>query len=179
MVRLRRLERWSALRTADISTVTEYDLLNGARSEFRIAALARGAMNLVSYLEGYKQWDEPDFMSFAYLVRYRRPDPKVTVKDLWTDEQEPKTQEEWATAFRSLKAHYWPNPADAVRWADQLARKLSLEWDRVRDLEARNAARRILDGPFDLQTKYESRLSSDLRKYLSLYQQLQARELDH
>lgn len=177
MIRLRRLGRWSALRIADESTVTRHDLEIGARSEYKALALFQAAELLSRYLGSGGVSDETDFEVLSLLIRYHGPSPKVGVKDLWTDEREPETPEEWSQVFQTLLAHHWPKRADAEAWSADLAKQLSDEYDRVRDMEARNAARRILDGPFELETKYESRLSHDLKKYWGLYRELQAREL--
>lgn len=177
MIRLRRLERWSALRIADVSTPTELDLRNGSRSEHKALILSHHADLLVQHLSGVAMSEEPDYALFAYFARYHGPNPNLGVKGLWTDEREPETEEEWDRAFRALVAHHWPKSGQAQAWANALALKLSNEHDRVRDMEARSAARRILDGPFELETKYESRLSHDLKKYFQLYRQLQLRDL--
>lgn len=177
LVKLERLDRWSALASAHAAVMNSGDFELGVRSEPRVEALMDLANRLVALLRDGPSADKSGYEDFARFIRRYGPDPEVGVRGLWNKNHTPTTEADWRKAFDSLRDHHWPVESAALAWAEDTHLKLTRKLEAVEDLEARLVASRILKGPFDLQLKYESRLVNDLKRYLTIYERLQMRDM--
>lgn len=121
--------------------------------------------------------EDADFAWFATLLRSYGPKPGVSVKGLWDETRKPQTPEEWKRAFDALKDGLWSDPAMAQAWANELSVKFARELGAIQGLEAEIAARRIMEGPLDLQLKYHARIRRELTELEKAYAKLQKRRL--
>lgn len=174
---LGRLDRWSDLMVEDAALITEEDVRLGAgTTRVQKMYMAKVSRELLGHTYG-----EPaqggQFPSFAQFVRYFGPDPTVMVRDVWDRDHEPSSDAEWEVAFRALRDHHWKNDSTFQRWASVQAEKFGIASDRTFNIEERRAAMRILDGPLELRTKYESRIGNELDRNLKILARLQQRDL--
>jgi hypothetical protein len=49
----------------------------------------------------------PTWESIARTIRTHGPDPEVSVKDLWSETEEPDNEADWEKAARTLLHHFW------------------------------------------------------------------------
>lgn len=177
LVKLERLDRWSSASISGAAVITSSDLEAGARSERKLRVLAQVAFDLDRYLTDPNLLKIPPFESFASFIKYHGPGPAVAIKDLWDDTTTPGSADQWRRAFETLKAHYWASEKQASAWAADTSLKLVTRLEEVEDLDLRIAANRILNGPFELQIKYEGRLLTNLKTLQREYMDLQQRDL--
>jgi len=177
LINMDRLEIFGMALIEGASRMRPSDFTHGVRTGPRRRLDADAASWLAAYLDGYRPEDEDDFKIYAALIRTYGPNPKVGIKGLWDDEHEPATTAQWKRAFKTLKAKFWPDEADARRWANQLALRFSRDFEAVDGLEEQIAANRILEGPFDLMLKYHARLRREFQGLRADYTDLQTRPL--
>lgn len=170
-----RLERWATATIESASTMTLADYETGLWPYEQVEhweAIARGYSY---FLAGMHQ--APDYRGYATFIRYKGPDPQAEVEGLWTRDKEPSTDDEWRTAFLALKSHHWASDDAALAWAYQQQRQLSYRLEELNDYARKTAAARIMDGPFERQILYDTRLSNLLRTLMQEYERLQARDI--
>lgn len=181
IIKLERNDRWGALSMNDAALMTNGDYAAGARSAFGVRETRLGLGRLFGYLAGGPSLfpkSPPDFQDLAESIYWNGPKPHVKVKGLWDDENTPSTQDQWRIAFETLKKHSWADDAAAVEWLKIEILKMERRLKTLDGMEERIAAKRILAGPFDLQTKYETRLLNNLKTLRKEYVELQKRDLE-
>lgn len=176
-IKLDRLDRWSAATVNSATHQTAFDRELGAGSEMAARALAAVADRLSMYLNEVNEAEPSDWKLFALFVKNNAPGSKARLAGLWDDDHVPTTEKDWKKAFKSLKAHYWPEESEAIKWATMMSTKFSHRLEEVEGLEERLVADRILNGPFDRQIKYETRLFNNLKTIRKEYSELQRRQL--
>ncbi|MEX2250608.1 MAG: hypothetical protein WD895_00885 [Acidimicrobiia bacterium] len=177
MISFDRLERWSVARIVGASRMANLDYEAGVGSEPLREAQTQSAWLLHDYLKGEVSDEEADFPTFATLVRFYGPNPRVVIEGLWDDTKEPESDADWMKAFESLLAHHWPDETRALVWAHRLATRFERELEEVLGLEEERAASRIMSEPMDLQFKYFARIRKELTEMTKEYTELQKRQL--
>lgn len=177
LIKLERLDRWSALSISGAAIMKPEDLRTGARSEVRARVMASTAHQLAEYFSDPDSVADPEFEVMAAFVRFQGPEPNISIDNFWDDKNTPSDPDEWCRAFEALTGALWASLEEAASWAVSTSVRLWQEFERVEFLEERIAADRILSGPFELQLKYEARLLNSLRIISREYEALQKRDL--
>ena len=177
LVKLERLDRWSAVGIRGASSMGPADFDAGVRTEARAQIWKRSAKALYDYLREPAGVEYPEFAAMATLLRFRGPKADVRIDGFWDDENSPASREDWQRAFEALKDALWSDDQDAEDWALMKWVELQREFEQVENLEERIAVNRIMNGPFALQLKYEAQLLNSLRLLRREYAELQKRDL--
>jgi hypothetical protein len=177
LVKLERLDRWSATSIAAASVMKPSDIKAGARSEVTLRALQQAATLLHWYFADPSVFDNPDFETMAIFLRFQGPEAEVSIDGFWDEENTPSGDKEWRRALEALKNALWSSDEEAEAWARQTSVDLSRRLEQVENLEERIAVDRIMKGPFSLQIKYETQLLNSLRVLRREYEELRKRDL--
>lgn len=100
------------------------------------------------------------------------------MKGLWTEDREPRDQDEWRKAFLALMKHFWNDDADAASWAHDTALYLLGVSGEIRREYEERVASRILNQHSLVESQTYNRLVRDLRRLSDEYRILQERDLD-
>ena len=177
LIRLDRYDEVSAAAAMGDSRITDNDRRKGI-VEPEVARLRRRAVWVIAELleHGGDDTQDMEWKDLAIALRSHGPEPGMNVRDLWTDDREPKNEDEWRNAFLALLNYFWDDTADAIAWARHtvevmLAMSLDGDW-----LAMERAARRILDNQAK-DTQIQNRLVRDLERLSKEYARLQERDL--
>lgn len=125
--------------------------------------------------EGEVIWHQ--FEAWAKLIRYHRKGADLDVKDLWTAELTPTTEDEWKRAFDALLRHCFKDKQEAMLWATDIAGVMDAKARYAQGRTYEVAAAKALNGTFETTNKHRARILRELEQLLSMYSTLQERFL--
>ncbi len=121
---------------------------------------------------------EDDVPSVAHWLRTWDGDA-MELDGLWDDGHHPSSPAEWAEAVEGYVHLYWENRDQCL---EELDEERCLVHQKDEDLQGQAtelAARGVLQGPFDLATRYQGRLGRELERAINQYLKLQERDIDY
>lgn len=89
-----------------------------------------------------------DWEYIAPLVRKMCPE-KITVRDVWTDDKEPSTPAEWASAVRAIWAEFLPDYEDRLGWARWVMDCMESRYEDVKLKTEAVVANRVINGAME------------------------------
>ncbi len=125
--------------------------------------------------EGESGDDKVWWENLARLLRSLRQDSPVRLPGLWDEASEPSTKAEWRRAYRSLVAHWWPEPSKMEPWLMSQRRQVLAALAKVQGRGGERAAVRSLTYTLERSTVLRSRVVNEINRGMLAYSWLQQR----